>query len=88
MCYNSYKGGRNTMHICPKCHAVMSHVLRFSLGKSCELYTCKMCSFETKPKQISYYSIRITQDNSKLNAQKSGDSRKTKNKKNTKKGKK
>ncbi len=73
------------MHICPKCHAVMSHVLRFSLGKSCELYICKMCSFETKPKQISYYSIKITQDNSKLNAQKSVDSRKTKN---TKKGKK
>ncbi len=65
MCYNSYKGGRNTMYICPKCHAVMSHVLRFSLGKSCELYTCKMCSFETKPKQISYYSIKITQDNTK-----------------------
>jgi len=48
---------------CPKCHSAMKHVLRFTKERNCELYVCKNCYFETKPKRLVYNSLEIMQDN-------------------------
>ena len=41
----------------------MKHVLRFTKERNCELYVCKNCYFETKPKRLVYNSLEIMQDN-------------------------
>ena len=54
--------------ICPKCHSAMKHVLRFTKERNCELYVCKNCYFETKPKRLVYNSLEIIQNNTGNNA--------------------
>lgn len=55
------------MMICPKCHAVMRHVYRFTPDRNCELDICKNCYFETKPRRLKIDYIEIMQDNTKRN---------------------
>ena len=81
------------MMICPKCHTIMKHVIRFSYDYNCELDVCEKCHFESRPRRLKFDSIEIMQDNTKkknklkvaIKKPKSGDKKKS-NKKH-KKGK-
>lgn len=79
------------MMICPKCNKAMKHVMRFSPEKNCELYVCKSCYFETKPKRLKFDSIEIIQDkteHAKTKLKKDNKVKQVKNKVKKKKGKK
>lgn len=55
---------------CLWCNTIMTHVYRFTPDRNCELYVCKNCYTESRPKRIKYNSIEIKQDNTENKAKK------------------